>query len=68
MEYYELADYLLKLIYKERLDNLFTKEDISYIESIDKDELAILTLYLLKFCQSQIKENYFKEKTSHESL
>ena len=56
MEYYELADYLLKLIYKEKFDNLFTKEDISYIESIDKDELAILTLYLLKFRQSQIKE------------
>lgn len=48
MEYYELAQGLLKNIYAYKLDKLFTKDDISYIESIDKDELAILTLYLLK--------------------
>lgn len=48
-DYYERAIEILKSIFKNKVDKELPREAIDYISSIEKDELAILTLFLLRF-------------------
>lgn len=46
-KYWDEAQKLLSIIYKEKRDKKYNLIEISEIESIDKDDLAILCLELL---------------------
>ena len=52
-DYYERATEILKSIFKNKIDKRLPKEAIDYISSIEKDELAILTLFLLRYHMPQ---------------
>ena len=52
-DYYERATEILKSIFKNKIDKRLPKKAIDYISSIEKDELAILTLFLLRYHMPQ---------------